>query len=172
MRYYILFHPEKCCACGACAVACMDQNDVDVLHGEKGYRAVYEYEDAGGAMGECTYLSISCRHCADAPCVAGCPTGCLSKEPSTGMTVAERSRCIGCHSCAMACPFGIPRFSAGDGKVLKCDGCFVRLTCGLQPACVRACAFGALTCVDEAEFRRLEENHAISAMLRAVNQTG
>ena len=54
--------------------------------------------------GSCEYLSISCRHCADAPCVAGCPTGCLQKDLATGMTVYDRSKCIGCHSCAMACP--------------------------------------------------------------------
>ena len=30
MKYYILYDPEKCCACGACSVACMDQNDIDV----------------------------------------------------------------------------------------------------------------------------------------------
>lgn len=23
MKYYTLYHPEKCCACGACSVACM-----------------------------------------------------------------------------------------------------------------------------------------------------
>lgn len=93
----------------------------------------------------------------------------MQKDLATGMTVMDRSRCIGCHSCAMACPFGIPRFSPEDGKVVKCDGCFVRLESGLQPACVRACAFGALKCVDEETFRRLEEEKAISAMLRAVN---
>ena len=118
MKYYILYDPDKCCACGACSVACMDQ---------------------------------------------------MQKDLATGMTVMDRSRCIGCHSCAMACPFGIPRFSPEDGKVVKCDGCFVRLESGLQPACVRACAFGALKCVDEETFRRLEEEKAISAMLRAVN---
>lgn len=169
MKYYILYDPEKCCACGACSVACMDQNDIDVSKGQHPFRTVCEFEDPGQMEGNCEYLSISCRHCADAPCVTGCPTGCLQKDLATGMTVYDRSKCIGCHSCAMACPFGIPRFDHLDGKLVKCDGCFVRLESGMAPACVRACAFGALICVDEAGFEKLEQEKRVSALLKAVN---
>lgn len=169
MKYYILYDPERCCACGACSVACMDQNDIDVSKGQLPFRTVCEFEDPGQMEGSCEYLSISCRHCADAPCVAGCPTGCLQKDLATGMTVYDRSKCIGCHSCAMACPFGIPRFDLLDGKLVKCDGCFVRLESGMAPACVRACAFGALICVDEAGFEKLEQEKRVSSLLKAVN---
>lgn len=170
MKYYIIFDPEKCSACGACSVACMDQHDTDVNAGELPFRWVQEYEYPKKKDGTCEYLSISCRHCADAPCVTGCPTGCLQKDLASGMTVYDRSKCIGCHSCAMACTFGVPQFDQVDGKLVKCDGCYVRLENGLQPACVRACPFGALTCVDEAEFERLEKAKALSAMLKAVNK--
>jgi len=147
----------------------MDQNDIDVSKGQLPFRTVCEFEDPGQMEGSCEYLSISCRHCADAPCVAGCPTGCLQKDLATGMTVYDRSKCIGCHSCAMACPFGIPRFDLLDGKLVKCDGCFVRLESGMAPACVRACAFGALICVDEAGFEKLEQEKRVSSLLKAVN---
>ena len=36
------FDPQKCSACGACAIACMDQNDVDEEAGMQSYRKVYE----------------------------------------------------------------------------------------------------------------------------------
>ncbi|MCM1148735.1 MAG: 4Fe-4S binding protein [Butyricicoccus sp.] len=169
MKYYILFDPSKCCSCGACMMACMDQNDINLSAGEKPFRWVREFEDRGKGIGDCTYMSISCRHCADAPCVTGCPVGCLKKDPATGMTVYDRSKCIGCHSCSMACPFGIPGFSAADGKMIKCDGCYVRIENGMKPACVRACAFEALTCLSEEEFARLERERSIDAMLKAVN---
>ncbi len=169
MKYYIIYDPDKCCACGACSVACLDQNDLDPTAGQSAFRWVTEYEDLKGERGNCAYLSISCRHCTDAPCVTGCPVGCLQKDPETGMTVYDRSKCIGCHSCSMACPFGVPSFSESDGKMIKCDGCYVRLQNGMQPACVRACAFGALRCVDEKEFAELERKNAISSLLKSVN---
>ncbi len=169
MKYYVLFDPSQCCSCGACMMACMDQNDVDLKAGEGPFRWVTEYEDGGGLPGNCTYLSISCRHCKDAPCVMACPVGCLKKEPGTGMTIYDRSRCIGCHSCSMACPFGSPQFKAKDGKMIKCDGCYIRIENGMKPACVRACAFEALTCVSEKEFAELEKQKSITALLKAVN---
>ena len=169
MSYKIIFHEERCIACGACSVACMDQNDIDPRTGKKPFRWVTEYEDAKGPRGNCAYLSISCRHCSDAPCVTGCPVGCLQKDLATGMTVYDRSKCIGCHSCSMACPFGVPAFSEDDGKMIKCDGCYVRVQNGMKPACVMGCAFGALTCVDEKEFAELERQNAISSILKVIN---
>ncbi len=51
--------------------------------------------------------------------------------------------CIGCHSCSISCPFGVPRFGK-DGTMQKCDLCSVRLEYGMEPACVRACPTKAL----------------------------
>ena len=91
---------EKCMACGACAVACMDQNDIDVARGETPLRHVVQYEEAGHRV----FMSLACMHCKNAPCVKGCPTGCLYKHEETGLTLYDSSKCIGCHSCSMACP--------------------------------------------------------------------
>ena len=38
MKRYIDLDLEKCSACGACAVACMDQNDIDLAAGDSCYR--------------------------------------------------------------------------------------------------------------------------------------
>ena len=57
------------------------------------------------------------------------------------------SACIGCHSCAMACPYGAPSFGT-DGKMIKCDGCIERWRHGLEPACVRTCPTGAIALRD------------------------
>ena len=53
------------------------------------------------------------------------------------------SKCIGCHSCAMACPFGVPRFGR-DGVMRKCDAFYARTRFGYVPACVDVCPTGAL----------------------------
>lgn len=139
----ILFEVDAalCSACGACAIACMDQNDVDTSLGQQPFRKVYQYETPAR---ELVSFSMACMHCADAPCVTGCPAGVLYKDGESGLTLYDNEACIGCHSCAMACPYGAPSFGAG-GKMVKCDGCYERIKAGLEPACVHTCPTGALT---------------------------
>ncbi|MBQ6356614.1 MAG: 4Fe-4S dicluster domain-containing protein [Solobacterium sp.] len=134
----------KCCACGACAIACMDQNDIDLSTGVRPFRTVFRQENR--RTGEIAYYSMSCMHCDNAPCVTACPSGCLYKDTETGLTLYDNTYCIGCHSCAMACPFGAPTFGP-DNKMRKCDGCINRIRAGLLPACVKGCTFDALKLV-------------------------
>ena len=145
MKLLFEFDEKKCSACGACAVACMDQNDVAVEEGQQPYRKVFQYEDGSHRV----YISIACLHCPDAPCVTACPSGCLYKDPETGLTRYDTTCCIGCHSCAMACPYGAPTFHRVEGthreRMEKCHGCLERVRAGLTPACVHACPTGALT---------------------------
>lgn len=169
MRYHIVFIPEKCSACGACSMACMDQNDIDLKKGQWAFRWPMEYENYKKSPGDCAYLSISCRHCEDAPCIAACPTGSVKRDYSTGMVVYDQAKCIGCHSCSMACPFGIPGYSPENGRMQKCDGCYIRLQNNLKPACVNACSFGALLCLNDEEFRRLQKDKALFASIKAIN---
>lgn len=148
MSYRIRFYPERCVACGACAVACMDQNDILMqedcdLREDHFLRKVYttEYEKDGAAHMQ--YSSSSCLHCDDAPCIAACPENCLRKDPETGFTIYDNTNCAGCRSCSKACPNDAP-FSYATGKMEKCDGCNERVKSGLLPACVAVCPFDAL----------------------------
>ncbi len=140
---------EKCVACGACAIACMDQNDTDIEAGQQPNRWVGTLEP-GLNRGHFSYLSLSCMHCTDAPCIPACPVCCIKKDEK-GLTVYDNSLCIGCRSCAMACPYGAPHYGA-DGKMSKCGGCAVRMQYGYEPACVRVCPTGALICLPEDEY--------------------
>ena len=105
MKRYLYFDSEKCSACGACALACMDQNDIDLAAGGSCYRRTFdqEIEEADGSN-TCVYLSAACMHCTDAPCIDACPAGCLGKDPETGFTVYDNTNCIGCKSCEAVCP--------------------------------------------------------------------
>ena len=136
MRLLFDFDPDRCSACGACAIACMDQNDVETEAGQQPYRKVYQYESRAG---ELVSISIACLHCPDAPCVAACPAGVLYKDPATGLTCYDNTNCIGCHSCSMACPYGAPVLNPATRKMSKCDACADRLDHGLQPICVESC---------------------------------
>lgn len=100
MKLYIDLDLEKCSACGACAVACMDQNDIDTQT-ETPFRNVFAVDKKGkdkkGKDGkEAVYASIACMHCVDAPCVRVCPTGALKvyteeeyKEAKTGRSIQK-----------------------------------------------------------------------------------
>lgn len=126
----------------------MDQNDIDIPAGEQPFRNTFTLEDRSGDL---SFYSVSCMHCADAPCVMGCPCGCLVKDPETGFTLYDNTNCISCHSCAMACPYGVPTFGT-DGKMRKCDACIERQKAGMKPACVKICPTGALVLLTEEEW--------------------
>lgn len=143
MRYRFDFDKEKCSACGACVLACIDQNEIDIKNGQIPFRNVFENEEVKDGHVEYTYASTGCVHCEDAPCVEVCPVGCIVKDEETGLIVCDTSICIGCHRCAMACPYGVPSFGT-DGKMYKCDGCIERVKHGMEPACSRVCPTGAL----------------------------
>ena len=151
MSYIFLLDTSKCIGCGACAIACMDQNDLEPQSGSSPFRQCFTVEKGCGKDSPTAYLSMGCMHCENAPCVAACPAGCLRKDPETGFTLYDNTNCIGCHSCAMACPFAAPGFGK-DGKLVKCDGCVERVRHGLEPACVRVCPYQALQLIRKEAF--------------------
>ena len=140
----IRFISEKCTACGACAVACMDENDIDIAAGETAFCLAFRREEGGRSR----YISQICRHCAGAPCVEACPMGCLHKDEISGLTLYDNGACVGCGACGKACPFGAILYFGREGRMEKCDGCHARQAAGLLPACVKVCPVGALVCGD------------------------
>lgn len=138
---------ERCTGCMACAVACMDQNDLEVGGPDAGataWRRVFQIESGSYPDVRLRYVSLACMHCQDAPCLAVCPTGAINRQAGTKVVGVDAHLCIGCHSCAIACPFGVPRFGR-DGTMQKCDLCGTRLEHGLEPACLRVCPTKALS---------------------------
>jgi Fe-S-cluster-containing dehydrogenase component len=121
----------------------MDQNDLDVTGEPTAWRQIFKVESGSGPEARLRYVSLACMHCEDAPCLIACPTGAIAREPGTRVVKVNTELCIGCHSCSMACPFGVPRFGK-DGTMQKCDLCTMRLEAGLEPACVRVCPTKAL----------------------------
>jgi anaerobic dimethyl sulfoxide reductase subunit B (iron-sulfur subunit) len=135
---------DRCTGCYACAVACMDQNDLEPGgDGATAWRRVFTVETGHFPEASLRYVSLACMHCEDAPCVLTCPTGALQRTTDAQAVRVDPALCIGCHGCAIACPYGVPRFGA-DGRMQKCDLCVDRLRAGLEPACVRVCPTRAL----------------------------
>lgn len=147
MEHGIYFDVTKCCGCYACTIACMDQNDIEIEQestGTNAFRRVFKNEKGVYPETSIQFISLSCMHCVDSPCIMACPTGAIRKDLESGAVLVKQELCIGCHSCSIACTFGIPRFGA-DGKMQKCGMCLERVKHGLEPACVRTCPSQALT---------------------------
>lgn len=158
MKYRFVLHGQKCCACAACLIGCMDLHAEDPAAVPPANRRILHLEaPCGDGTAVHTYGSVACLHCKNARCIDACPRGCLSRDPETGFVVYDNAACVGCRLCAEACPFHIPRFRPSDGKMVKCDGCNERVKKGLSPACVLACPFGALECVPEEDYRPAED---------------
>lgn len=83
-----------------------------------------------------------CNQCENPPCVQVCPVGATYQTPD-GVVLVDRTWCIGCGYCIMACPYGVRFFHPKYHTAEKCNFCYHRITKGLKTACVQACPFGA-----------------------------
>ena len=160
---------ELCVGCGACAVACMDQNDIYPEKGQPAFRRIYRMEEGEYPLASIQYISTGCMHCEDSPCVIGCPTGAISRDDRTGAVLVNKDLCIGCHSCALACPFGVPRYDL-DEKMWKCNLCLERVDMGLEPACVRVCPTGALLFESANKVQEIKESKFVGNIVNASHK--
>ena len=78
--------------------------------------------------------AVSCRHCTAPICVKSCIAGAITKNG--GVVEIDRSRCVGCHTCVLVCPYGALTVSE-DGVMQKCELC-TKNASG-EPACVKGC---------------------------------
>ena len=93
-------------------------------------------------VGKAFFVPKLCNHCTSPACTQVCPVGATYKTDD-GVVLVDRSWCIGCGYCIMACPYGA-RFFHPVAKVAdKCTFCYHRLSKGLDSACVNACPFKA-----------------------------
>ncbi len=132
---------QRCMGCRACETVCKLEND---LPAGPRYTMVAEVETGSGLTEKLNFLPVPCQHCGDAPCVRACPTGALYKR-ADGIVLVEQSKCIGCHECLMACPFGVPQFGE-SGRMQKCTMCVHRIDEGSLPACAANCPAEAILC--------------------------
>ncbi len=171
MSKSIYFDIDRCIGCFACQAACKQENDLaphqleEVLEQTAPiWRRVMEVEQGEYGQETVGYISLSCMHCSDAPCVIACPTGALVREQDGGRVIVRQSKCIGCKMCLQACPFGVPQYGKDD-LMQKCDLCLTRLQDGeTEPACVAACPSKAL-CYGETAHQSKTTQEKIAARL-------
>ena len=144
----VLIDMDKCIECGSCSAAC---------YASHGNMPAVSAARSGAAL-----LPMICRQCKSASCVDACPVEAMVRD-ERGVVRRRLFRCIGCGSCARACPFGVlPADPTGvptgyrslsqlsGHQIAKCDLCADRVGDGdAVPRCVAACPSGALLFADE-----------------------
>ena len=88
----VLTDMDRCIECGSCAAACYASH--------RNMPAV-SFARSGAAL-----LPVICRQCKAASCVATCPAEAMVRD-ERGVVRRRLFRCVGCGSCAQACPFGV-----------------------------------------------------------------
>lgn len=154
IRRFILF--DKCIGCYTCEEVCKFLNE------DEAFIKLYEVESG-------LNKPISCFHCAKAPCVTVCPTKALDFDKD-GAVINRVMRCIGCTSCMIACPFGIPELKA-PGYVVKCDLCSKLRAEGLEPGCIAACPTNALVWRVSETFTRNKRVGTLHKLVEAFKTT-
>ncbi|MEM0027467.1 MAG: 4Fe-4S dicluster domain-containing protein [Ignisphaera sp.] len=128
IRRFILY--DRCIGCYTCEEVCRFLHDDEAT-----FIRLYEIESG-------LRKPISCFHCTKAPCVTVCPTKALIFDKD-GAVITRTMRCIGCTSCVIACPFGIPELLP-IGHVVKCDLCSKLRSQELEPGCIATCPTNAI----------------------------
>ncbi|MDR1922197.1 MAG: 4Fe-4S dicluster domain-containing protein [Candidatus Adiutrix sp.] len=135
---------DRCVGCAACVAACYDQNDLEPEKGDQPLRRLIQIESDDPASPPISYVSSACRHCLESPCLKVCPHAAIYRDERFGAVLIDRDKCLGCGTCAQACPFEAPVLNR-QGLMTKCDLCYERLQAGLKPACVKVCPYQALS---------------------------
>lgn len=141
-HYAIVTDLNRCVGCLACSVACKAYNNVPIgNYWNKTLRIGPnpKYEGAQWPDVEMYFLTVQCQHCENPECVAVCPTQ-ASHVAEDGTVQVDKSKCIGCQFCVMACPYGVRYLNEEERVVEKCTLCEQRISQGLLPACVAQCS--------------------------------
>jgi Fe-S-cluster-containing dehydrogenase component len=106
-KYAMVIDLHRCAGCSACIIGCKNENNLSegVEWSSKISRTVGTFPNV-----RYEYTPTLCNHCANAPCVAACPTDAMYKT-ETGITMFDPDKCIGCRYCMAACPYGVIYFN-------------------------------------------------------------
>ena len=132
---------NRCVGCLACMVACKAVNNVPIGSYWNKVLRIGPSKKAGATSAhdvEMYYLPVQCQHCENPECVKVCPTG-ASHVLEDGTVQIDKSKCIGCQFCAMACPYGVRYLNEEERVVEKCTMCEQRISQGELPQCVAQC---------------------------------
>jgi Fe-S-cluster-containing dehydrogenase component len=140
-RYAIVTDLNRCVGCLSCSVACKAVNSVPIGNFWNKVLRIgpsLKAEVKRSSDVEMYYLPVSCQHCEDPECIKVCPTQASHKRED-GTVQIDKSKCIGCQFCVMACPYGVRYLNEEERVVEKCTLCEQIINDGGLPQCVQQC---------------------------------
>ncbi|OSN00715.1 4Fe-4S dicluster domain-containing protein [Lonsdalea populi] len=154
MNAFVIADASQCIGCRTCEIACAVAHTGGGLSGLNTASFAPRLKVIKSAE---VSVPVLCHQCENAPCASACPQEALVAQNDSIQVIS--SRCIGCKSCVIACPFGAIQIAAaaqGEARseVRKCDLCH-----GVAdgPSCVRVCPTSALRLVTPDDLRRQRE---------------
>lgn len=169
VRWGFVVDTTKCVGCGFCVKACKKENEVPYntpvsrtwveryvidkdgkshidspMAARDGFtdKKIHGEEIPPEDIAKAFFVPKLCNQCEKPACVQVCPVG-ATYQTKDGVVLVDRSWCIGCGYCIMACPYGVRFFHPVYKVAEKCTFCYHRISKGLKSACVDACPFGA-----------------------------
>ena len=169
IRWVFLVDTRKCVGCGLCVKACKNENEIpwdppisrtwveryvlmrngrahidSPMAGRDGFTdsKIRENEIPSDQISKGFFVPKLCNQCEKPTCVQVCPVG-ATYQTQDGIVLVDRTWCIGCGYCIMACPYGMRFFHPVYKVAEKCTFCYHRIKKGMKTACVQNCPFGA-----------------------------
>jgi len=151
----------RCCGCYNCQLACKDEhagNDWTPYakpQPDTGQFWMKIQENVCGTVPKVKmhYIPLLCQHCDNAPCIASCQDGAITKR-NDGLVLIDPETCTGCRDCLTACPYGVIYFNEELNLAQKCTGCAHLLDGGYElPRCVEACPTDAIAFGEEEDLK-------------------
>jgi Fe-S-cluster-containing dehydrogenase component len=107
-KYGMVIDLHQCVGCGACALACKNENNTESRKDGQSYNWADFIMKTEGTFPNTKYsqMPVLCNHCSAAPCVENCPvTPKAMFKADDNTTLHNQERCIGCRACQMSCPY-------------------------------------------------------------------
>jgi len=160
MNSFVIANPSRCIGCRTCLIACV------VAHSKENiFLSVDEDIKFNPRLSVIRTANVTgpiqCRQCENAACLNVCPNESITNKD--GVITINKNTCIGCKTCAVACPFGAIEMAMVGDKVIanKCDLCKSREN---GPACVEICPTSTLKLVKADEIKESIQDKRIRSL--------
>lgn len=154
---HIICDPSLCIGCRMCEYACSATKTGQYDSSLSRIRVV--------RIEPMTMTAISCRLCADAPCVLACPRNALSRSEENGAILVDETKCDGCGWCVEACDFGAVVLNPTTRHAEICNLCQDEPG---GPRCVAYCPKDALSLATPEVLRQQARREVVTRLFEEL----